>query len=308
MCLLTFMQAGTTANIEHLSNGAWNNDDGFGFAVHAGDHIIKGHGMVFDTVLDKFLEVRRKHHGPALFHSRITTHGKTNVDNCHPFQVGDDHRTVLGHNGMLPIEVPRNGERSDTRIFAETYLPSLGGVYALDDPDTFSSLEKWSSGSKLVVITADPWANRDWYILNEQDGHWDSDGVWWSNNSYKNRYVSYSTGYGGWSMDAYTSLRNEPKDDALMNPYDEDEEAYWNLYAVTCPVCTYEEVYDFDVEDPDICGACGFCMWCESYCSECNCWDSVKPPKQFNGPKMEKIVGDELRQMLGLIDVAEGGE
>lgn len=305
MCLLTFMREGVTANIEDLTNGALYNDDGFGFAVHAGSSIITGHGMVFDQVLEQFLKVRSKHQGVAMFHSRITTHGKTDVSNCHPFRVGGDNLTVVGHNGMLPIKIDKTEHRSDTRIFAENYLPSLGGVYALDDKDTFDSLEKWSKGSKLVIMTANQWANQDWYILNERDGHWE-DGVWWSNYSYAYRPTrsygtygsSYSHGGSGWSGYVAKTPTQTPE------IIDEEEAGYWNLYEITCPVCGSCEVYDLDSEDADICYTCGHCMWCEQYAPKdtCNCWGS---DKQTPGPEYRKLTAKEITDWIYACDVLE---
>lgn len=297
MCLLTFMREGVIANVDDLRRGAVYNDDGFGFAVHAGSSVITGHGMNFDQVLDQFLKVRAKHRGVALFHSRITTHGKTDVSNCHPFRVGGDNLTVVGHNGMLPIQLPKNEHRSDTRIFAEDYLPGLGGVYALDNQQTYDTLEKWSKGSKLVVITANQWANREWYILNEKDGHWD-DGVWWSNYSYcyepaKTYGYGYSSSYttGGWSG----SVVRMPKDN--QETIDDSEAEYWNMYEVTCPVCEEREVYDLDYEDPIVCDTCGYCMWCQQYCggADCRCPDD---DGLKSGPDFRKLTGREITEFI----------
>lgn len=295
MCLLTFMQRGVTADIQDLRQGAMFNDDGFGFAIHAGSSVITGHGMVFDDVLEQFLHVRSKHDGVALFHSRITTHGKTDVSNCHPFRVGGDNLTVVGHNGMLPIDVPKDEHRSDTRIFAENYLPSLGGVYALDDPQTFDTVSKWARGSKLVVITANQWANREFYILNEKDGHWDN-GVWWSNYSYcytparSYGYSSYTT--GGWGGTVVRTPKDEP-----VTAIDDDDAEYWNLYEVTCPVCESNDVWDLDYEDPIVCDTCGYCMWCEKWCagSDCHCPDD---DGLKSGPSYRKLTGKEITQYV----------
>ena len=297
MCILTFMPAGITANIEHLRNGAWNNDDGHGFAVHCGNKIITGHGMDFEKVLDQFLEVRKRNHGHALFHSRITTHGKTNVDNCHPFRVGGDPRTVVGHNGVLPIQVPKDDDRSDTRIFADTYLPSIGGVYALDEPDVFQSLSKWASGSKLVVLTADEWAQKDFYIINENLGHWDSDGVWWSNNTYQYRWQSYGTYGSGWST-SVTRTAKTPKDDSYYESLfsDDTEEEYWNLYEVTCPSCGVGEIYDFDTDDPIDCMTCGDCLWCQHPTDKCICYDAAV--EMCVTPEMRKLKSNEVRDWV----------
>lgn len=294
MCLLTFMQQGAMANVDDLRRGAKFNDDGFGFAVHAGSSVITGHGMEFENVLEQFIKVRAKHDGVALFHSRITTHGKTDVGNCHPFRVGGDNLTVVGHNGMLPIQLGAGETRSDTRIFAEEYLPNLGGVYALDDPTVFGTLSTWARGSKLVVITANKWANSDHYILNEKDGHWE-DGVWWSNYSYcyeparSYGYSSYTT--SGW----YGGVVRTPKDEQQV--IDDDDAAYWNLYEVKCPVCESLEVYDMDYEDPIVCETCGYCMWCEQWSghNDCKCADD---DGLKSGPEFRKLTGKEITELV----------
>lgn len=300
MCLLTFISEGSLPNVDHLSNGAVNNPDGFGWAIKTEHHILTGHGMSFDPVLENFLNARKKHGGPALFHSRITTHGNTSIDNCHPFRVGGDARSVLGHNGMLPIDVPKGDTRSDTAIFAQQYLPNIGGVYALDEPDTFAQLEKWATGSKLVVLTADPFANRDWYILNEKSGHWDTDGVWWSNSSYQTVYRSYGSYGSGWS--GYVS-KSTKSDNDYVTLLDEDDEAYYNLYQVVCPVCNTAEVYDFDCEDVDVCYTCGFCMWCETWGDDCDCWGHQD--RQKEGPAWYKLSWDEVCDYLGSEDLQD---
>jgi glutamine amidotransferase len=296
------MPEGTTANIEHLTNGAWNNSDGHGFAVHCGNKIITGHGMDFEQVLDQFLEVRKRNHGHAIFHSRITTHGLTNIDNCHPFRVGGDPRTVIGHNGVLPIQVPKGDNRSDTRIFADTYLPSIGGVYALDEPDTFASLEKWAAGSKLVVLTTDEWAQREFYIINEKDGHWDTDGVWWSNNSYKYRWGGYSSYSKTSKYDTYDSgwktyVSSSKKYEWTEQEW-EEEESYWNLYEVTCPVCETKDVWDFDTEDPITCPTCECCMWCQMPENYCECYSAKANTPPMSTPDMRKITGNELKDLI----------
>ena len=307
MCLLTFMKRGFTADVNDLRRGAQYNDDGFGFAVHAGSSVITGHGMNFEKVLEQFLHVRAKHDGVALFHSRITTHGNTDVSNCHPFRVGGDNLTVVGHNGMLPIKLDKGETRSDTRIFAENYLPSLGGVYALDNPETFNTVSQWARGSKLVVITANQWANSDHYILNEKDGHWE-DGVWWSNYSYcyepaKTYSYGYSSSYttGGWSGE----IVRMPRDNQEM--IDEAEAEYWNMYEVTCPTCESTAVYDLDYEDPIVCDTCGYCMWCQEWNggNDCRCPDDdgLKP-----GPEYRKLTGKEITEFIYVSELEDAAD
>ena len=204
MCLLVVCDAHSTPSREELLQGACRNPDGFGFAIMAGDEIISERTMLAEDSIDRFLELRAQYpEAYALWHCRIATHGEKNVENCHPFAVGGDTQTYLAHNGMLSLPMYADDERSDTRYFAEEVLPAMGGVSALDDPAIFHILEQWSTGSKVVVITVDPAAKFNLYILNEKAGQWDSDGVWWSNTYHRPAKTYYGSGYGkgGWGLD-----------------------------------------------------------------------------------------------------------
>jgi hypothetical protein len=74
-----------------------------------------------------------------------------------------------------------------------------------------------------------------------------------------------------------------------------EEEGYWNLYEVTCPVCETPEVYDFDMEDPLCCPTCEFCMWCQEPEARCECNKMTKPSEV---PAMRKITGKELKDLI----------
>ncbi|WP_327139067.1 class II glutamine amidotransferase [Nocardia sp. NBC_01327] len=186
MCLLTFLPSGINPDIAALRNGARVNRDGHGFAVVTDTGILVGRGMDVEQVIDDFTAVRSRHpHHPALFHSRYATHGAVSIDNCHPFRLGRDNRTVLAHNGILPrrVQPAPYDPRSDTRIAAETYLPREPfGSY-----DTLRGrrcLESWLGTSKLVLLTVDPSFNENAYVFNESAGIWEA-GVWYSNPGYR---------------------------------------------------------------------------------------------------------------------------
>ena len=278
MCLLTFMHEGVTADIDQLTIGAKNNPDGFGFAIHAGTKVVRHNGMHFDQVLERFLKERSIHSGPALFHSRITTHGTTNVQNCHPFQIGRDQQSVLAHNGMLPIDA--HAGRSDTRILAEDLIPSWGGVTSFDGRKFVKKISKFAQGSKLVVITANPNTKQDYYIINEQDGHW-QDGVWWSNTSYKYSRYTYSgvSMYSsGWSrvddIDddlEIVSTANYANGDSVAWYRDEDGIEYpvewWTCNTCMNNVMVTEELYD----DMLFCEVCDTCWYCNDDRVLCMC-------------------------------------
>lgn len=195
MCLLTFMPKNTNLDYERAKTSAKANPDGFGFAIHAGVAIIKDHDMDFEKLWMRWDDLRKTYKGPAMFHFRIATHGSLNVDNCHPFNIGDNPKNVLGHNGILPLTMPINDNRSDTKLFAEIVLPHIGGVKSLDNPQKLEELGEWASGNKLVILSVDENTESDWYIINEHLGHWKDD-IWWSNSSYVRSYPPTYVNYG----------------------------------------------------------------------------------------------------------------
>jgi predicted glutamine amidotransferase len=204
MCLLVFMPEGITASKQSLENGAYYNDDGFGWAIRTPDKILVGKDMDFAKAYDEFMAARSSYNGDALFHMRITTHGATSLDNCHPFYVGKDSLSVVAHNGMLPVEPAKGDKRSDTRIFAETLLPKRGGISFLNGDESVSKLSKWAAGSKLAFLSVNPASKWRYVLINSEDGVWvedgDDKGVWFSNNSYKYAKVTYTAPLwtGGW--------------------------------------------------------------------------------------------------------------
>lgn len=182
MCVICYVPSGTTPTESQLDNACLSNPDGFGFIVRTDDGLVTGRSMDYDKAIDRFLDLRAKHpQHDAAFHARITTHGQTRLDNNHPFRVGDK-RTALMHNGMLPIDVPKGDDRSDTRIFAEDRLTKMG-LGVLDNKKQRKALAKWMRGSKMVIMSTRDDLQKPTYILNESDGLWD-DGIWWSNTSY----------------------------------------------------------------------------------------------------------------------------
>jgi glutamine amidotransferase len=183
MCVLSLAPAGTVQHRDDLETACLSNPDGFGYAIHTGRHILRRRSMVASTLIDRYLEDRRRFpDGPAMFHARIATSGKVDNSGCHPFFLGGTQKVAIGHNGILPIKTG-TGWKSDTRILAEEVLPSHGGVDALRSAEYLASLENWmGDGNKLVILSADR-RLPSFLILNEEAGHW-FEGSWWSNYSY----------------------------------------------------------------------------------------------------------------------------
>jgi glutamine amidotransferase len=235
-----------------MENSALNNPDGFGFAIviPSENRIHVERTMNADASITRFLEMRTKYpEGYATWHARIATHGTVNIDNCHPFQVGvGNTQTYLAHNGMLPVIEPVGDLRSDTRIFAEDILPTIGGVTALDNEQVWNILEDFTQGSKVVILTIDPRAKHQCYVLHESKGWKDSSGVWWSNQS----------------CHLYTSPAR------MTTPYSyglKDEKMdKW----VECDTC--ETFFDIAQMIDGYCKQCGSCVDCKAYVTECLCY------------------------------------
>jgi glutamine amidotransferase len=238
-----------------LECASCNNPHGFGFAVITPNGIVTGRGMSSKKIIKQFLEVRKEFpNSYAMFHARYATHGVKNDDNCHPFRVPNSYDTYLAHNGILDIKISAGDRRSDTRIFAEDTLPSMGGITALDDEHVWTMVSKWATGSKIAIFTLDPSAKEACYIVNENLGHWDNEGIWWSNTTYKQ---------SSWSN--YLSMPSTASATALNDSgYKEDELVYECAHCLTI---AYEDA------NPYYCEMCFTCYDCDGmYQDTCLCW------------------------------------
>lgn len=184
MCVIAFSPSRDTIPTRHQLNAACEaNPDGFGWAVIAGSKIITHRTMDADEAISTYLAAAASPGaGLSLFHARITSHGTTDLSNCHPFSVDGDKDIVLAHNGILDIRPGPFDPRSDTAIFAAEVLPT-SGIETLDTD--LRTWEQWIGRSnKIVILSTSPRLARQAYVLNEAEGLWDG-GTWWSNPSYR---------------------------------------------------------------------------------------------------------------------------
>ena len=266
MCLLVVSSPNSTPKRKDLECASCNNPHGFGYAVIAGNKIITGKGMSSKKIIKEFLAVRKEYpNSYAMYHARFATHGVKNDENCHPFQVGGSDLTYLAHNGILSVDIPANDKRSDTRIFADDILPAMGGVKALDDVNLYSMLEGWAAGSKVAVFTLDPVAMYDCYIINEDLGHWDNDGNWWSNEGYK--------------PTTWSNMFRKSNDYYDLEDIGGSEDDYM------CYGCGMPRLSD---DNPYYCFECGTCYDCSMVKDDgCLCWsperDASARHKQLTG-------------------------
>ena len=273
MCMLCVVSPGVIPSREKLENSALNNPHGFGFAIVVPEEhrIIRERSMNADESINRFLELREQHmDGYAMWHARYATHGSRTVVNCHPFVVGNDDRTYLGHNGILDIDIAAKDDRSDTRVFAEDLLPAMGGVSALDNNHVWDMVSNYASGSKICILTVDPTAQHQCYLINEGLGK-QADGVWWSNDSC---YIDYgyadprrNKGVGSWLSKTELGFYNDNEEDDPME----------------CPNClAVMDGSELDTNDY-ACIFCSYCFDCMQAPSHCMCYRPQPKKIDFGG-------------------------
>lgn len=257
MCLLVVCSPGSTPKKADLTTASCANPHGFGFALVANDEIITYRSMSSKKTINKFLALRKQYpDGYAIWHARYATHGVKNEFNCHPFPVGGDSLSYLAHNGVLDTHIENYDKRSDTRIFAEDTLPKLGGVTALDDQNIWLMISKWAKGSKIAILTLNPEAQHQLYLINADAGHWDSDGIWWSNSSYIPYTPPKTVGYSS----VWQSSRDYTSPDPVWGDGMIDE-------CVNCMAMTsYMD---------DYCKMCMLCFDCSATQEDCLCYKPV---------------------------------
>lgn len=267
MCLLTFCPAGIMPDTDALTNGATFNDDGHGYAivVPEQDRLIIGRGWDAREMIEEFATFREIHpNGPAMFHSRFATDGSVNLLNVHPFTVGGDPRTVLAHNGVMPLRPTKGDLRSDTRIVAEDHIPRAYGT--LRRRRARLALERWlTKYNKVVILTVDRRFRENAFILNEQSGTWTKEGIWYSNDGYLphagHGYSLMRTLEGVWALGPpksnFGTVRAKDKVDI-------------------CWVCDAET--DWSLGE---CPRCGVCFDCGEMPANCMCY---VPTKVIDGP------------------------
>jgi len=178
MCIAIVKPQGALIPDKYLKNSFENNDDGAGIAYSRDNrlHIIKG---IFNK--EQFIKCVRKAEkiaqGDMLIHCRIGTSGLRNKENCHPHIVNNS--TVLIHNGILDIKIPKKSTESDTIVFIKKYLKNLPVDFIKNE--SIVKVIEFAIGkhNKFVFMNNEGRA----VICNKDQGVVEN-GVWYSNESF----------------------------------------------------------------------------------------------------------------------------
>lgn len=173
---------------EVIENCWKSNPHGAGFMVAKDNRLILKKGFFS---LEDFLNTYKEYESENLVaHFRWATHGKKDIDNCHPFMVNDD--LGFAHNGVIHGIHKTGSDKSDTWHFNEEIMKPLVNEY----PNAwrhktlkFLLQEKIGKNNKLVFLSADGNVS----IYNEKKGQ-KAYGCWFSNVDFKQlRNRNYNT-------------------------------------------------------------------------------------------------------------------
>ena len=159
----------------------WNNNPHGGGFMFTDGKAIQVHKEMssFKRYWKAFIHARELHPDSSFIcHFRISTHGKINEDNCHPFLV--NKKLGFAHNGIVH-NAPTSPDYSDTYMFNVTILQHLPSNF-LENKSIQSLIKEYiGRGSKLAFLSHDNHIT----LINESAGQWDENGVWFSNGGYK---------------------------------------------------------------------------------------------------------------------------
>ena len=204
MCLI-FLKPKNADNYltyERFCNALENNPHSVGIVYKNDKGIVeiqrfiepeKGKKDIYDIIKDK---------EEFAVHFRFTTHGGTNLYNCHPFIVNND--LCLMHNGIMNDFGHIDESKSDTRAFTEYFLrPYIEqeGIGVIKDKQFIEDVGKVvGSYNKILLIDKD----FNYSIINESSGIW-KEGCWLSNAHSTESSRSYYTSCKGHTTPSYLS-------------------------------------------------------------------------------------------------------
>lgn len=286
MCMITFLPGGIPVDVTAVFNGTIYNDDGHGFAmIDRGGELLVRRGLDAVSMVELFAELRSQNpDGPAMFHSRMATHGVTDKSNVHPFYVGGDRRTVLVHNGIFSQLSSEKHPWSDTKIFAQSLLPNNPRMNLLTRSGRINTQKWMGSYNKVAVITTNPRSKLSSFILNEKEGYWDG-GAWYSGLDYLGGSRYFKGGYysSGPIMGMYRAEEYDVDDwldhratrgsrsVAGKDLTDDDKwEAYWEDYVAEHGICRFCDSVG-SIDKTGVCAACAMCNDCSQPEQFCTC-------------------------------------
>lgn len=217
MCVIIKREPNIIIPDDKISSACKVNPDGFGFSVVDRGKLetIKLYRSGGNDESEVKLLLEQSKNQLAFLHLRYTTAGKTNEENCHPFQVfkGDNYEVQFMHNGTLSkFSKGRDDDHSDTWHFNEEILkPLIRAFYEVDgagvllNPVVKNIISEFKGASAFMFYD-----NEGNHLAIENSSCKQFEG-WWASNEYSfnrtHREPVTTTYYGRTSpyADAYDS-------------------------------------------------------------------------------------------------------
>ena len=200
MCIIVAIPQGKQVTKQTLKRCWDNNPHGGGFMYSNSNKVIVNKEMAsFKKYWKAFTQAKENHDTSFVCHFRISTHGKINETNCHPFLVNKN--LGFAHNGII-YAAPKSDNFSDTYMFNEAILKHLPNNFLTNTAHVSLISQYIGSGSKLAFLNT----KGEITIINDKAGVWD-DGVWYSNTGYK--AMNYFD-YGGTKVGSINTYQAKP--------------------------------------------------------------------------------------------------
>lgn len=221
MCLLIASPEGRKIPHKHLRVGYASNPQGAGFCyAKEGKIFIEKGFFTFDSFIKAFGKINGKY--PALIHFRWATSGGTNTENCHPWEIDENH--AMAHNGILWEFDKLNPQKSDTGNFVDFVFKPMFAANPTQYKENFVKYlisESIGKGNKIAILSS----AGEVTIYNEESGNW-SGGNWYSNYDYLPAKVTSNTGSFG--VTGFRSFDAAFESDgvnysSLQSPYDDPD-------------------------------------------------------------------------------------
>ena len=166
MCIIAIKNKGLQLpNEEILYTMFKNNPDGGGFAYsHNGQVVIKKGFMTFSEFYKALQTIPNIVNKNVVIHTRITTHGTTSKENCHPFPISDNISDLkntslfsdyaIFHNGIIKsIEADKKHDLSDTMTYIRDilYHKYTTDKNFMNNDRTIKEIKE-EIGSKMVIL------------------------------------------------------------------------------------------------------------------------------------------------------------
>ena len=216
MCIIVAKAKGISMPERELLRTCFtNNSDGAGIMWNNDGKVYIRKGFMEWEFFNAFLkelstQINLKDTG-VVCHFRITTHGKTSPQNCHPFPISNKIRNLkmlnlttdvgVMHNGIIPIKAIHNLSDTQTYILKRLYNIKKASPGFLENKCTMSQIEN-EIGSKMAFLTSDG----SIYTIGK---FVEQEGVLYSNKSFEERFL-YS--YNWLKYDDFWSSVSSKKD------------------------------------------------------------------------------------------------